>query len=90
MIDFRAQRSLAEAERGLELRSAVVGRMTSVAISEYDPSRKPASKDFFTRRSSPEWKVRTATRPPGLRQMGIFRRKVSRAENSSFTAMRNA
>jgi len=46
---FRAQRSLAEAERGLELRSAAVGRMISGAISEYDPTRKPASKDFFTR-----------------------------------------
>ena len=32
--DFRAQRSFAEAERGLELRSAAVARTTSRAISE--------------------------------------------------------
>ena len=49
-----AQRSLAGVDRGLSRRSAGVGRMTSGAISAYRPSRRPASKDFFTRRSSPE------------------------------------
>src|ERR1700733_8696742 len=76
-----AQRNLAGPERELEWRSSAEGRMTSSAISEYRPSRNPAAKVFFTRRSSPEWKVKIATRPPGFRQAGRFRRKVSSAEN---------
>lgn len=45
---------------------------------------------FFTRRSSPEWKVRIATRAPGLSIPGSFSRNSSRTVSSWFTSMRSA
>ncbi len=52
--DLRAQRNLAEAERGLSWRSCADGRITPSEISQNTPKRKPSAKAFFTRRSSPE------------------------------------
>ena len=34
------------------------------------PSTRPSLKAALTRRSSPEWNDRIATRPPGFRQAG--------------------
>ncbi|OIP32805.1 MAG: hypothetical protein AUK27_12045 [Deltaproteobacteria bacterium CG2_30_66_27] len=44
----------------------------------------------FTIRSSSEWKLITATRPPGERCRGIAPRKASSEESSRFTAIRSA
>ena len=44
-------------------------------------ARWPAWNAFFTRRSSPEWNVRIATRPPGARQCGsASQQRVERRE----------
>ena len=47
-------------------------------------------KDFFTRRSSPEWNERIAILPPGAMTEGSFSRKVSSTSNSLFTSIRRA
>src|SRR5512140_1083873 len=44
----------------------------------------------FTMRSSSEWKLMIATRPPGERCRGIASRNVPSEESSRFTAIRSA
>ena len=68
-------------ERGFARSSSGPGRTGSRDQSEKRPSRAPAWNAFFTSRSSPEWNVRIATRPPGARQDGEGREEgAERAE----------
>ena len=55
-----AHLSFVERARGFFTHSSCDGRITSFAISAYSPSFKKRLKDFFTRRSSPEWNVKIA------------------------------
>ena len=49
-----AQRSLADDARGLLRVSSEDGRITSSAMVEYSPVRRPSCSASLTRRSSPE------------------------------------
>ena len=85
-----AQRSLADRDRGLSFRSSNPARWGPSEIALYLPCRKPCSKAAFTIRSSPEWKLKMATVPPGASKSGTTRRRCFRLANSRLTKMRNA
>ncbi len=53
-------------------------------------SRGSSRKATFTRRSSSEWKLMMAARPPGLSRSGNSARIASRCSISSLTAIRSA
>jgi hypothetical protein len=53
-------------------------------------SRRSLRKASFTRRSSSEWKLMIANRPPGFTRSGIRRNANSRDSSSRLTAMRSA
>ena len=100
------KRSLAERERGLASASASLGsigwpRGTSNVgwASAGSPGKRREAarprperlaKNCLTMRSSSEWKVTTARRPPGLRSRSAAARPRTSSPSSSLTAMRRA
>ena len=82
-----ATRSFALRARGFLWISSVLGRIGFLVSARYRESSRNAS---FTRRSSREWKLRIAIRPPCRRHSGILRSAISSDFNSSLTAMRRA
>src|SRR3989344_477724 len=75
---------------GLETNSSWSGIIGFLFTSFPSPAFALSRKKFLTILSSSEWKEMTANRPSGLSNLNPFSRPSSRAESSSFTAMRKA
>ena len=102
----RPTRSLAERARGLAAHSASpgaigwrLGKVKEGGVAAGSPGRRRPgasplperrAKNDFAMRSSSEWKVTTASRPPGASTRSAAASPATSSPSSSLTAMRSA